>query len=343
VLDPFAGSGVVAMEALKAGRKAIVCDLLPIATEITRLTLKPVDPGQLQRAFERVAGCVKDRILELYGTRCRNCRYTFPFTCAVWEKDRCVEIRYGACSHCKDRREKNCPPDRTDHALLQKIEGIEIKAWYPRNRLYYPDDTPFMKKERYESLDQLFTKRNLMALAWLMEAIEEEPRRNLRDLLKIAFTLMVHLCTKMVPAISPTPGSHQTSFSSTWSQHSYWHAPSFMEQNVWEKFESAVIGHQGLLKAIDPHVPKYLVIPQEREDQLLRKLRSPLFGEWFQKDSWGHLFAEVLESAFQKQKGKLNVTTLIAKTSTKRSKSEVQLNLFDTEHALGEDKPEEDS
>src|SRR3990170_1967580 len=72
VLDPFAGSGVVAMEALKAGRKAIVCDLLPIATEITRLTLKPVDLGQLRQAFERVEGRVKNRILELYETRCRK-------------------------------------------------------------------------------------------------------------------------------------------------------------------------------------------------------------------------------------------------------------------------------
>lgn len=55
VLDPFAGSGVVVAEALKAGRRAIVCDLLPIATEITRLTLKPVDLDQLRQAFERVA------------------------------------------------------------------------------------------------------------------------------------------------------------------------------------------------------------------------------------------------------------------------------------------------
>jgi adenine-specific DNA methylase len=61
VLDPFAGSGVVAIEALKAGRKAIVCDLLPIATEITRLTIKPVDVAQLRQAFERVAERVKNR------------------------------------------------------------------------------------------------------------------------------------------------------------------------------------------------------------------------------------------------------------------------------------------
>ncbi len=249
VLDPFAGSGIVAMEALKAGRKAIVCDLLPIATEITRLTLKPVGLEELRKAFERVTKRVKSRILELYATSCRNCRYSLPFACAIWEKGRCVEIRYPACPRCGDRRERACQPNRSDYTLLQKIERMGIKPWYPRNGLFYPDGTPFMKKERYESLDQLFTRRNLTALAWLMEAIEEEPRRDLRDFLKVAFTSMVHLCTKMVPAISPTPGSHQTPFSSMWSQHSYWHASSFMEQNVWEKFESAVLGHQGLLKA----------------------------------------------------------------------------------------------
>lgn len=60
---------------------------------------------------------------------------------------------------------------------------------------------------------------------------------------------MVHLCSRMVPAISPTAGSHQTSFSSTWTQHSYWSAPRAMEQNVWNKFEGAILGHQGLVKA----------------------------------------------------------------------------------------------
>ncbi|MGH7771085.1 MAG: DNA methyltransferase [Candidatus Binatia bacterium] len=249
VLDPFGGSGVVAMEALKAGRKVIVCDLLPIATEITRLTIKPVDLEQLRQSFERVEVRVKSKIVELYKTNCRKCRHSFPFACAIWKQDRCIEIRYESCPNCGDRQEKNCRLNRSDRALLRKIDGIRIKAWYPRNRLYYPDGTPFKEKQRYDSLDQLFTKRNLAALAWLMETIEEETRRDLRDFLKVAFTSMVHLCSKMVPAISPTPGSHQTSFSSTWSQHSYWYAQSFMEQNVWEKFESSVLGHQGLLKA----------------------------------------------------------------------------------------------
>ena len=121
VLDPFAGSGVVAMEALKAGRRAIVCDLLPIATEITRLTIKPVNLEHLRQAFERVEERVQKKIVDLYQTTCRKCRYVFPFTCAVWEQGRCIEIRYEACPQCHDRQEKNCDPNRADRALLNQI------------------------------------------------------------------------------------------------------------------------------------------------------------------------------------------------------------------------------
>ena len=250
VFDPFAGSGVAAMEALKAGRRAIVCDLLPVSAELIRLTIEPVDLIKLRQAYDRVEKQVKNRIGRLYETRCRKCGYRFPFDCAIWDGAECVEVRYQSCPKCGDRREKGCKLDRSDKLLLRAIDRSRIKAWYPRNKLYYPDGAPFMKKEHYESLDQMFTKRNLVALALLMEAIEKEPSRQLRDFLKIGFTSMVHLGSKMVAISNPSATSHHTSFSSTgWTQHSYWSAPRFMEQNVWDKFESAVTGHQGLLKA----------------------------------------------------------------------------------------------
>jgi len=249
VFDPFAGSGITAMEALKNGRRAIVCDLIPIATEITRLTIKPVNEVHFYEAFKRVEEKVKDKIQNLYLTKCRKCRKEIVFDCSIWKKDACVEIRYQSCPHCGDRQEKDCKPSGYDKDLLKKIEKRKIKEWYPSNPFYYPDGRPFKEKQQYESVAELFTKRNLQALAWLMEAIEEEPNKELRDFLRIAFSSMVHLSTRMVPAINPTPGSHQTSFSSTWTQHSYWYATSYMEQNVWNKFDSAINGHQGLLKA----------------------------------------------------------------------------------------------
>jgi hypothetical protein len=76
-----------------------------------------------------------------------------------------------------------------------------------------------------------------------MHAIEEEPSRDLKDFLKIGFSSMVHLCTTMTPVRPTRP------FSSAWTQHSYWFAGEFMELNVWDRFESAILGKQGLIAA----------------------------------------------------------------------------------------------
>jgi DNA modification methylase len=43
VLDPFSGSGVTAIEALKAKRKAISTDLDPMSTFITKMTINHVN------------------------------------------------------------------------------------------------------------------------------------------------------------------------------------------------------------------------------------------------------------------------------------------------------------
>lgn len=253
VFDPFAGSGIVAMEALKNGRRAILADISPIATEITRLTIKPVSVEKLHSAYKRVEDKVKDKILALYTTKCRKCGNEFPSTCTIWKQSRnssetpikreCIDIRYKACPKCGDRKEKDNPPNSFDLAKLKQIDKTKIKEWYPQNRLYHINGKPFMKKEKYESVDELFTKRNLQALAWLMEAIEEETNRDLRDFLKIGFTSMVHLCSNMTPVRPSRP------LSSAWTQQSYWFAPEFMEMNVWERFESAITGKQGILNA----------------------------------------------------------------------------------------------
>lgn len=80
-----------------------------------------------------------------------------------------------------------------------------------------------------------------------MQAIEEVYSKDLRDFFKIAFTSMVHLCSRMNPI---SEAGHFTPFSSAWTQHSYWYPSGpYMEQNVWIKFYSSIFGHQGLIKA----------------------------------------------------------------------------------------------
>ena len=243
VFDPFAGSGITAMEALKNNLRVIACDLNPIATEIIRLTIKPVNEVELYQAFKRVEKQVKKKIEGLYTTHCRNCKEDIVIDCAVWQDGDYQEIRYQSCPHCGDRQESNCKLSKYDRDLLKSIESKKIREWYPTNPLYYPNGMAFKEKQQYESIDQLFTKRNLQALAWLMAAIEKEPTKDLRDFLKIGFSSLVHLCTKMMPVRPTRP------FSSVWNEHSYWSANEFMESNVWNRFESAINERQGLIKA----------------------------------------------------------------------------------------------
>lgn len=249
VFDPFSGSGVSAIEAVRHGRRVIACDLNPAASAITELTLRSVKLLALRQAYDRVEEAVRKKIETLYEVHCLKCGKPLTASCFVREGDEAVEVRYPGCPSCGHRAETKCALRDEDTDVLKALEKKKIKEWYPKQRLYYDDGTPFMKKERYDSLDQLFTKRNLQAAAWLYEAIQAEESPLLRKFLMGAFTSMIHLCTRMCPALAPGEGNHQTAFSSTWSQHSYWSAKKYLEANVWDKFESAVTGHQGLLKA----------------------------------------------------------------------------------------------
>jgi 16S rRNA G966 N2-methylase RsmD len=250
VFDPFAGSGVTAIEAARSQRRAIVCDLNPAATQITELTLRPVNTLKLHEAFVRVRERAQKRIAELYTAHCLNCGQPLVADCFVREGDQLIEVRYKGCPHCEHRCETGCKPRKQDLEAVAELEARRIKEWYPKNQLCYDDGTPFMKKERYDSLDQLFTKRNLRAAAMLHEAIEQESSPQLRKFLLGAFTSMIHLCTRMMPVGNPAESNHYTFFSSPgWTQHSYWSAPRYLEQNVWDKFEGAVTGPQGIINA----------------------------------------------------------------------------------------------
>ncbi len=250
VFDPFAGSGVVAIEAARNKRRAIVCDLNPTASLITELTLRPVNTLKLLEAFERVRAKVQKRVAELYTVHCVKCDEPIEADCCVREGDELVEVRYKGCPHCEHRCETGCKPKKKDLDALAELEGKRIKEWYPKNRLYYNDGEPFKEKQKFDSLDGLFTKRNLRAAAMIYEAIEQEASPQLKKFLLGAFSSMIHLCTRMMPVGNPAPSNHYTFFSSPgWTQHSYWSAPRYMEQNVWDKFASAVTGNQGIINA----------------------------------------------------------------------------------------------
>ncbi|MGH9727574.1 MAG: DNA methyltransferase [Candidatus Acidiferrales bacterium] len=242
ILDPFLGSGVTALEAIKLGRRAAGIDLNPMAIFISRMTGKPADLGTIERAFTKISNRCQKEIESFYETDCAKCGAPAIILASVWDRveNRLTEIRY-SCPHCRKRLRKR--PSRTDLAALTKLNRKPIRDWYPKDE--FPDGVTFAqgRREAGPHFYDLFTKRNLRALSLLWEAIKDLGTDSERELMSFAFTSMVHLASKMTPVRDSRP------FSSFWALNSYWVPLVYMESNVWVLYDSAVNQRQGLIAA----------------------------------------------------------------------------------------------
>lgn len=58
-------------------------------------------------------------------------------------------------------------------------------------------------------------------------------------------------------------------------------------------------------------VPKTMAIPEAREKDFERKMKSPLFSEHFSKDNWSLLYFDAFRQAFVKTKTRTSVEGLL--------------------------------
>ncbi len=58
-------------------------------------------------------------------------------------------------------------------------------------------------------------------------------------------------------------------------------------------------------------VPKTMVIPEERENDFERKMKSPLFSERYAKDNWTLAYFNALRDAFAKSNGKTDLESVL--------------------------------
>jgi hypothetical protein len=84
---------------------------------------------------------------------------------------------------------------------------------------------------------------------------------------------------------------------------------------------------------IDSAVSKYLVMPEEREEQFKRKQKSPMFAERFEKDNWNLLFFDAIRHLYKKLKSKeIALDSIINKKGPAAlrpdKKNNKQMNLF---------------
>ncbi|MFX0100176.1 MAG: DNA methyltransferase [Candidatus Hodarchaeota archaeon] len=250
VLDPFCGSGTTISQSLITGRKAVGFDLNPMAIFITRNTVERASIQALFETHESIQGRVREKIQSLYRTRCHECldNSATETICIHWKVHHPTKIIY-TCKNCNKSAKKlkkfTKIPDAEDLNLIAEIKGMDVENWHPDDII--PEGMVFNQARRVVTrFSELFTKRNLIALSILFNEIESLPfktseERKIKQLFEFSFTSMVHLCSKMTPIRPSRP------YSSFWATNSYWLPRKFMESNVWQKYESAILGPQGLL------------------------------------------------------------------------------------------------
>jgi len=299
VLDPFVGSGVTAIEALRRGRKAVAIDIDPIATFITRMTLKPIDIDEFKEAFEEIEKSVRKRIEKLYITTCPKCGKEALEAYVVWSEvvqcKKCEEkvvmakavkkkrsyicskgheldphnvvddepLEIGVeCNKCLEKSgskvrfliKKIDDKDTFDRKRLREISKLPIPYWHPKNvRLFYKDGRPFKKKEKNESLDDLFDRRSLIAHSIAYHEIEKIEDPDIRDMMKFVFSSNLHNVSKLNPVHQPRWRRRQHP-STSWIVHSYWVPYLRVELPFWfyfnERFEHIRKGKEESNKTI---------------------------------------------------------------------------------------------
>ncbi|CAK8720945.1 Methyltransferase [Candidatus Electronema halotolerans] len=237
VVDPFLGSGVAALEAVRLKRKFIGIDINPVAVRIARLLILPPSARSLHEALSHVEMLAKEKILKSYVTSQRT-----PATHYVWRNEVMEKVWL---TNGNSRKRIELPPEEEDISLAEQF------ASYQPQRLRAPR---FFTNSRINSsaaltFKDLFTGRALRNIELLLAAIDNLPAA-MQEAMMLSLTAAVGQMSKMVFAIT---GRGKTSGSASDRMEvgswviGYWRPEQHFEINVWACFERRV---QKLIKAV---------------------------------------------------------------------------------------------
>ncbi|MGD0494897.1 MAG: DNA methyltransferase [Candidatus Bathyarchaeia archaeon] len=300
VLDGFAGSGVTLFEAVRLGRRAVGFDLDPLSILTMKATIQTTDTTALDHAFEAIKADVRETIEKLYNFECPICHKQGITRYVVWsyvvncptcrERILMAEARRPKgkqqniykCPHCKqDFSYANVPIvgeepiflqvsclhcQRTSKVSNPKLKPVRVQldtVWYPKIRFFYNGDRPFGTKRRAGDIEELYTARNLYALALLYDEISR-----IED--KISKQAMLYVFSSMVPQASrlvPWRGGFVTG-GPAWTVPEYLILPVHCEFDVWSRFENRFHSMKRGVENRNERIPSNLICAKSFEQLL---------------------------------------------------------------------------
>ncbi len=245
VADPFAGSAIAAFEAVKLGRKSIAFDLNPLSSFIIEVTASAAHFSEQSFLYEAKRIRAAAAVTEIYQRHYRRTRDGKSATVLNyrWEQRRLAGVAY---ERDDDKSRLLIAADKGDRETADDLDHLTIKLLYPSVKFpVHPSVTHrFLTSAGGDTIDHLWTRRNLYLLAFIFKQISAVADTNVRLQLLSAFVQTIHLCTKMV---IPRNEATDRDFSGSWGRPDYMIRNRQMEQNPIDVFWRSCAGRQGVL------------------------------------------------------------------------------------------------
>lgn len=230
VLDLFAGSGIVLAESLIAGRRGVAADLNPIAGLITRVTVEGADPAGFAAEAARIQDAGRALRRELFGERCARCEATGDIVSTAFDGVDPVRITLD-CARCGTVTQA---PRGDDPRLDPAGGGLPEVGAHPDGEIYLGWEMRKLARRGLGRWSELFTRRNLVAVAFLRRAIEGAADARIRRALLVSFSAHLAQATRMIGDPSSRGGGP------SWKLNCYWLPKTWLELNPFRYFENRI-------------------------------------------------------------------------------------------------------
>ncbi len=256
VFDPFMGSGVVPIEAIHLGRRAMALDINPMSTFITENTGKPCNIESLYDQYKLIKRNCGPLRTTLYSTNCPQCHSMSEITHQIFkhtkDSDICQEI-WIKCKKCGIVVISNDEYSEIYFSLVKQQQILNDQ--YDRIKNEHSLDVPvvnfvYTEKNKFLQLrhaliknpdgNLLFTKRALLMLSKIRKEILTLPDPEIRNLFLFAFSSTLGQASKMVWVIEKRKGKQVHKQVGSWTHHFFWNPHKYFEVNSWNCFEERV-------------------------------------------------------------------------------------------------------
>lgn len=253
VLDPFMGSGIVPIEAIKLKRKGIGVDINPMSKFIAENTISQVDLDRYKNLANLIISEVSEECDFLYESECPICGKIAQIEISVWDNNNLSRLKI----RCNEDGVLTKDADEKDKIKISEAQTLKSQL-DESHRISYPQDKvlQYVKRSGKESIDELFTDRALIILSKLRDRICLVEDSILKSLLFFTFTSMLANVSNMLPG-----DLERATYKSGWVISKFWTPKIHTERNIFHCFKlrvNAIVKGKKELEGIEPNLGEFV-------------------------------------------------------------------------------------